>query len=113
MYFNGSLKEFKTPIHTLGTQFQKLVWLELTRVIYGSTKSYREQAKAISKPMAFRAVANANGTNQMTIVIPCHRIINSNGSIGGYSGGIARKKWLLEHEKSGKLGLMCCAAVAY
>jgi AraC family transcriptional regulator of adaptative response/methylated-DNA-[protein]-cysteine methyltransferase len=103
LYFNGSLKEFKTPIRTLGTQFQKLVWLELTRVLYGSTKGYKEQAKAISKPTASRAVANANGANQMAIIIPCHRIINSNGSIGGYSGGIARKQWLLEHEKSSKL----------
>ena len=94
------MKEFKTPIHLIGSAFQKLVWNTLIRITYGKTKSYREQAIAISNPLAQRAVANANGANKIAIVIPCHRIINSNGDIGGYGGGSVRKKWLIQHEKS-------------
>ncbi len=99
-YFAGTLQEFKTPLFLFGSPFQKSVWAALTRIPYGETKSYTEQAKIIGKPTACRAVANANGANQLAIVIPCHRIINSNGELGGYGGGISRKKWLLEHEKS-------------
>jgi len=98
-YFEGSLKEFKTPLHLLGSPFQKDVWSELMRIPYGQTRSYSDQAKAIGKEAASRAVANANGANQIAIVIPCHRIINSNGGLGGYGGGINRKKWLIAHEK--------------
>lgn len=98
-YFASNLKEFKTPIHLLGTPFQKMVWEELIRIPYGETRSYITQAKAINKPKGYRAVANANGANQLAIIIPCHRIINSNGNLGGYGGGIQLKKWLLEHEK--------------
>jgi len=98
-YFEGGLKQFKTPIHLLGTPFQKLVWQELMRIPYGTTSSYATLANSIGKPPAFRAVANANGKNQLAIIIPCHRIINSNGDLGGYSGGIARKQWLIDHEK--------------
>ncbi|MDX1924409.1 MAG: methylated-DNA--[protein]-cysteine S-methyltransferase [Rickettsiaceae bacterium] len=99
-YFDGKLKIFKTPMHLLGTTFQRLVWEELMRIPYGTTRSYMEQAESISKNKTFRAVANANGANQLAIIIPCHRIINSNGDYGGYSGGTKRKKWLIEHEKS-------------
>lgn len=98
-YFDGKLNEFKTPLNPLGTTFQKLVWQELLRIPYGNTRSYSEQAARIGKPNAFRAVANANGANRIAIVIPCHRILNNNGGLGGYSAGIARKKMLLEHEK--------------
>jgi AraC family transcriptional regulator, regulatory protein of adaptative response / methylated-DNA-[protein]-cysteine methyltransferase len=98
-YFAGTLQEFKTPLYRVGSPFQKSVWESLMFIPYGQTKSYAEQAKIIGKPMAYRAVANANRTNQFAIVIPCHRIIQSNGDLGGYSGGIARKKWLVEHEK--------------
>lgn len=98
-YFNGTLKEFKTPLHISGTPFQKLVWAELLKIPYGETRSYLEQATAIGKKSAFRAVANANGANKIAIVIPCHRIINNNGALGGYGGGLARKQWLLDHEK--------------
>ena len=85
LYFDGTLTEFKTPIHLLGSPFQRLVWEELIRP-YGHTRSYLEQAELIGKRTAYRAVANANGANQIAIVIPCHRIINSNGDIGGYGG---------------------------
>lgn len=98
-YFEGSLKEFKTPLYMLGSPFQRLVWNELRTIPYGQTRSYRDQAIAIGKKAAYRAVANANGANQIAIVIPCHRIINSNGNLGGYGGGVPRKKWLIDHEK--------------
>lgn len=76
-YFDGTLKEFNTPLFLLGSYFQKNVWRALTTIPYGETKSYAEQAKAIGKPSACRAVANANGANQLAITIPCHRIITS------------------------------------
>ena len=98
-YFDGSLKEFKTPLHLLGSPFQKLAWNALVDIPYGETRSYTDQAVVIGKPLACRAAANANGANQIAIVIPCHRIINSNGELGGYGGGLARKKWLIDHEK--------------
>jgi AraC family transcriptional regulator of adaptative response/methylated-DNA-[protein]-cysteine methyltransferase len=98
-YFNGALQSFTTPIHLMGSPFQKLVWGELMRIPYGQTRSYADQALAIGKPSAYRAVANANGANHLAIIIPCHRIINTNGELGGYGGGIARKKWLINHEK--------------
>ena len=98
-YFEGGLRSFQTPIKLLGSPFQKLVWQELIAIPYGKTRSYADQAKAIKHPTAFRAVANANGANQLAIVIPCHRIINSDGKLGGYGGGIARKQWLIDHEK--------------
>ena len=101
-YFAGNLKNFKTPIHMLGSPFQKMAWQELINIPYGETKSYLAQANAIAKPTAFRAVANANGANQLAIIIPCHRIINSNGELGGYGGGIERKKWLINMEKQFK-----------
>jgi AraC family transcriptional regulator of adaptative response/methylated-DNA-[protein]-cysteine methyltransferase len=98
-YFDGSLKEFKTPFHTDGSKFQILVWDKLMSVPYGETRTYACQANAIGHKKAYRAVANANGANQIAIVIPCHRIINTNGNLGGYSGGLTRKKWLINHEK--------------
>jgi AraC family transcriptional regulator of adaptative response/methylated-DNA-[protein]-cysteine methyltransferase len=98
-YFAGKLKKFKTPLNLLGSPFQKRVWEELLKIPHGETRSYLEIAKAIGKPTAFRAVALANGANQISIVIPCHRVINNNGQLGGYGGGISRKEWLLAHEK--------------
>lgn len=102
LYFDGTLKEFKTPVALLGSPFQKRVWHELTQIPYGETRSYSKQAETIGNPTAYRAVANANGANQIAIVIPCHRIINLDGSLGGYGGGIVRKKWLIEHERLNK-----------
>ena len=99
LYFEEALAKFLTPIHLVGSDFQKNVWRALQSIPYGSTCSYKNLANAIHHPSAFRAVANANGANQLAIIIPCHRVINSDGALGGYGGGISRKQWLIEHEK--------------
>jgi AraC family transcriptional regulator, regulatory protein of adaptative response / methylated-DNA-[protein]-cysteine methyltransferase len=101
-YFDGNLIEFKTPLFFMGSPFQKCVWEALKNIPYGETRSYADIAKAVGRPTAFRAVAQANGANQLALVIPCHRVINTNGDLGGYGGGITRKEWLLNHEKQGK-----------
>jgi O-6-methylguanine DNA methyltransferase len=98
LYFEGKLKKFKTPLHMTGTPFQKLVWEALLTIPHGKTVSYLAIAKAINKPSACRAVARANAANLIPIVIPCHRVINTNGDLGGYNGGINRKDFLLQHE---------------
>lgn len=98
-YFEGKLTTFKTPLFFLGSPFQKQVWGALQKIPYGETRSYAEQAQLIGKASAFRAVANANGANPLAIIIPCHRVIRTNGDLGGYGAGIERKKWLLSHEK--------------
>ena len=98
-YFSGSLKAFKTPLKLLGTDFQKSVWHELINTPHGRTQSYQSQAGNIGSPNGFRAVANANGKNKLSIIVPCHRIINKNGNLGGFGGGLWRKEWLLDHEK--------------
>ncbi|XLM33996.1 MAG: methylated-DNA--[protein]-cysteine S-methyltransferase [Rickettsia africae] len=98
-YFSGTLQKFNTPIYLLGSEFQKLVWQELMNVPYGETRSYFTQAKLIGMERSYRAVANANGANKFVIIIPCHRIINNNGKLGGYGAGLDRKKWLIEHER--------------
>ena len=99
-YFDGKLKEFTVPLFSPGTEFQESVWKELQNISYGSTRSYLEQANALKKPKAVRAVANANGMNKISIIIPCHRVIGSDGNLTGYGGGLWRKKWLLDLEKS-------------
>ena len=99
LYFEGNLRAFTTPLFYLGSAFQKQVWDELKKIPYGETRTYSDIAKAVGKPSAFRAVAQANGANQIAIVIPCHRVINSSGDLGGYGGGITRKKWIINHEK--------------
>jgi len=103
-YFEGKRKEFTIPLVTPGTEFQQAVWKELLNIQFGSTRSYYEQASALNKADSVRAVANANGMNRISIIIPCHRIIGSDGRLTGYGGGLKRKKWLLNHEKiySGK-----------
>ncbi|MCP4923903.1 MAG: bifunctional transcriptional activator/DNA repair protein Ada [bacterium] len=98
-YFLGNLRQFQTPLALLGSPFQKSVWEQLKHIPYGQTQSYRELAQSLGNPLAYRAVANANGANQIAIVIPCHRVINTNGALGGYGGGLQRKEWLLAHEK--------------
>lgn len=99
-YFSGKLLAFKTPVHLIGSEFQKSVWRALQKIPIGTTCSYADQARAIGKPTAFRAVANANGMNPLGIIIPCHRVINTNGALGGYGGGLSRKEWLLKHERA-------------
>lgn len=98
-YFKGELQRFKTPLCDRGTPFQKQVWKALRKIPYGNTQSYYDIARSIGKPTAYRAAANANGRNQFVIVIPCHRVINHNGGLGGYGAGLTRKKWLIEHER--------------
>lgn len=99
LYFNGELTQFKTPIKLIGTPFQRKVWVSLMNIPYGETISYQSLATNIGSEKACRAVANANGANQLAIVIPCHRVINSDGKIGGYGGGAHRKEALLKLEK--------------
>ena len=97
-YFSGTLKNFETPLAYTGTDFQCGVWDALKTIPYGETFSYAKQAANMNKPKAVRAVANANRLNKIAIIIPCHRVIGSNGSLTGYAGGLDKKKWLLEHE---------------
>ncbi|PID82554.1 MAG: hypothetical protein CSB16_00255 [Clostridiales bacterium] len=99
LYFSGSLFRFTIPIKLIGTDFQKKVWKELVDIAYGETISYKELASRVGNKKAYRAVGNANGANIIPIIVPCHRVINSNGNIGGFSAGVYRKKWLLEHER--------------
>ena len=98
-YFTGDRREFIIPLVTPGTGFQQAVWNELLKIPYGTTRSYQEQANALMRSDSVRAVANANGMNRISIIIPCHRVIGSDGSLTGYGGGLKRKRWLLDHEK--------------
>lgn len=97
-YFNGTRRKFDLKLNPQGTDFQKKVWNELLNVPFGKTRTYLEQSKQLGNVKAIRAVASANGKNPIWIIVPCHRIIGSDGSLTGYAGGIWRKKWLLEHE---------------
>lgn len=98
-YFVGSRSRFDMPLDAKGTPFEKRVWEELSATPFGTTRSYGEIAAAVGRPQAQRAVGRANGANHIAIVIPCHRIIEANGKLRGYGGGLWRKKWLLEHEQ--------------
>jgi AraC family transcriptional regulator, regulatory protein of adaptative response / methylated-DNA-[protein]-cysteine methyltransferase len=99
-YFTGNRKSFSVALHTPGTAFQKKVWAALQLIPYGQTKSYSEQAMAIGSPESVRAVAHANGMNRVSILIPCHRVIGSDGQLTGYGGGLWRKKYLLDLESN-------------
>ncbi len=99
-YLRGKLKRFHSPLDLRGTPFQRKVWSELAKIPYGETKSYKEVARAIGHPRAFRAVGNANGANPISIILPCHRVIESDGGLGGYGHGIDLKKQLLDFEQS-------------
>lgn len=101
-YFNGRRSGFTIPLVTPGSDFQNLVWTALRGIPYGQTRSYRQQAAMISRPDALRAVANANGMNKISILVPCHRVIGSDGTLTGYGGGLWRKQWLLEMECANK-----------
>ena len=98
-YFAQKRKTFTLPIRLKGTPFQQIVWDGLLQIPYGETLSYAELARRIGRNKAARAVGNANHHNPLMIIIPCHRVVASNGEISGYAGGIARKAWLLEKEK--------------
>lgn len=97
-YFEGTRSEFNLILNPQGTPFQKSVWKQLETIPYGKTFSYLELSKQLGDIKAIRAVANANGKNPLWIIIPCHRVIGSDGSLTGYAGGLYRKQWLLEHE---------------
>lgn len=99
LYFKGALREFTVPLDIYGTDFQKKAWNLMRTIPYGKTISYKEEAIACGNVKASRAVAGANGRNDIVILIPCHRVIGSDGSLTGYSSGIHRKKWLLEFER--------------
>ncbi len=97
-YFAGEITAFDLPLRLKGTAFQLSVWQQLLQIPYGETRSYANIARAIGNAGAMRAVGAANGANPIAIIVPCHRVIASNGTLGGYSGGLWRKAWLLRHE---------------
>ena len=97
-YFEGNRKQFELPIFQDGTSFQKQVWEQLCSIPFGKTISYLQLAQSLGNPKCIRAAGTANGRNKIAIIVPCHRVIGSNGSLVGYMGGLNRKKWLLEHE---------------
>jgi len=97
-YFAGDRKVFDFPIKQQGSDFQQEVWQCLLTINYGKTISYAQQSKLMKNPLAIRAIAAANGKNHLAIVVPCHRVIGSDGSLTGYASGVWRKQWLLEHE---------------
>jgi AraC family transcriptional regulator of adaptative response/methylated-DNA-[protein]-cysteine methyltransferase len=98
-YFAGTLQAFITPVVFVGSSFQKLVWWELQRIPFGQTRSYKEMAVILCNPDAHRAVARANATNQLALIVPCHRVVATGGGLGGYAAGVERKQWLLDHER--------------
>ena len=97
-YFKGERMVFDLPLNQKGSDFQQQVWDQLSKIEYGKTISYLEQSKLMNNPLGIRAIASANGKNHLIIVVPCHRVIGSDGSLTGFGAGIWRKKWLLEHE---------------
>jgi methylated-DNA-[protein]-cysteine S-methyltransferase len=97
-YFAGTRRVFDLPLKQPGSDFQQQVWQELLNIEYGKTITYNEQSVRMNNPLAIRAIAAANGKNNLWVLVPCHRVIGSNGSLTGYAGGLWRKKWLLEHE---------------
>ena len=97
-YFEGNRKEFSLKLNPSGTVFQERVWKQLEIIPFGKTISYLHLSKQLGNVKAIRAVANANGKNPLWIIVPCHRVIGSDGSLTGYAGGLSRKQWLLEHE---------------
>ena len=105
-YFNGKRKDFNLPLNQDGTEFQQKVWNLLYQIPYGKTISYNTLAKQYGDLKAIRAVASANGKNNIAIIIPCHRVIGSDQSLVGYGGGLWRKKWLLDHEAKYTYGIM-------
>lgn len=101
-YFDGQRNHFDFKLNPQGTDFQQRVWQELLNIPFGKTMSYLDLSKKLGDVKAIRAVASANGRNPLWIVVPCHRVIGTDGSLTGYAGGLWRKKWLLEHESPSK-----------
>ncbi len=101
-YFNSQREHFDLPLSPKGTEFQKQVWHQLHAIPFGETISYGSIARSIGQPNASRAVGAANGRNPISIILPCHRVVASNGKLTGYAGGVERKQWLLQHEKATK-----------
>ena len=99
-YFSGKRKSFELELEPQGTEFQKKVWKELLNIPFGETITYLELSRRIGNTEAIRAVGNANGKNPVSIIIPCHRVIGASGKLIGYGGGLPRKKWLLDFERS-------------
>lgn len=99
-YFAGDRKVFELPISQDGTEFQQTVWQQLLAIPFGQTISYQQLARRIHNPKSIRAVGTTNGKNRLAIIVPCHRVIGSNGTLTGYAGGLWRKRWLLEHERT-------------
>ncbi len=99
-YFEGELTDFTIPLAIVGTEFQRSVWAGVSGIPFGETNSYRDVAVAIGRARAVRAVGAANAANPLPIVVPCHRVIGSNGTLTGYAGGLEAKRWLLGHEAS-------------
>lgn len=109
-YFTGDLREFTVPLELAGTAFQSSVWNALLDIPYAQTISYGDLARAIGKePGASRAVGAANGANRLAIVVPCHRVVAADGSLHGYGGGLDRKRWLIDHERTAVGGLFASA----
>ena len=104
-YFSGSETRFDLPLRQRGTAFQHKVWDLLSKIPYGKTLSYQQLTTQYGDLKAIRAVASANGKNNLAIIVPCHRVIGSNQSLTGYAGGLWRKKWLLEHEAKHRIGV--------
>jgi methylated-DNA-[protein]-cysteine S-methyltransferase len=98
-YFVGELRDFELELDLVGTDFQRRVWLALSEIDYGRTSSYGELARRFGRPGAARAVGAANGANPVAIVLPCHRVVGSSGTLTGFAGGLGRKRWLLDHER--------------
>jgi methylated-DNA-[protein]-cysteine S-methyltransferase len=98
-YFKGQRKEFLLPLLLQGTEFQKTVWRSLLDISYGKTISYTQQSKMLNNEKGIRAIASANGNNEISIIIPCHRVIGSNGELMGYAGDLWVKEWLINHER--------------
>lgn len=101
-YFNNKLKSFDLKLNPEGTDFQKKVWKQLEKIPYGKTISYLDLAKQLGDAKTIRAAASANGKNPIWIIVPCHRVIGTDGSLTGYAGGLYRKQWLLNHETEHK-----------
>lgn len=100
-YFDGGATDVTVPADADGTEFQRAVWAQLATIPAGQTRTYTQVAEAIGRPSAVRAVAGAIGANPLTVAVPCHRVVGSDGSLTGYAGGVERKRWLLDHEAAG------------